>query len=313
MHIAILGSTSQIAQDLILSAEKEGSHQFSLFARRPEVVRDWVLRNQLNHVVEILAFAAFDQSKHFDAIINFVGVGNPAAAQAMGASILDLTLEFDTLVLNYLKAHPNTRYLFLSSGAAYGAGFSEPANEQTPAVFNTNQLSVQDWYGVAKFHAEARHRSLAELSILDIRVFSYFSHQQDLSARFLLSDILHAIQKKTTLKTSSDYIVRDFLHPSDFFRLIKAVLKAPPTNTVLDCYTRAPIDKPTLLAGMHDHFGLRYEITDALTVVNATGSKPYYYSLNRRAAEFGYEPALTSWDGVLREASAILGLRASAD
>lgn len=310
MHIAILGSTSQIAQDFILSAANESTYQFSLFARRPQLVGDWVQQNQLKHITDISDFSAFNQNTHFDAIINFVGVGNPAAAQAMGASILDITLEFDTLALDYLRAHPETRYLFLSSGAAYGTSFTKPVNEHSQAVFNTNHLSAHDWYGIAKFHAEARHRALAQLSITDIRVFSYFSRRQDITARFLLSDILRAIQEKTTLPTSSAYIVRDFLHPSDFFRLIASVLNAPATNAVLDCYTRAPIDKPTLLSAMHEHFGLRYEVIETSAGINATGIKPYYYSLNWHAATFGYQPGLTSLDGILLESRAILGLEA---
>ena len=48
----------------------------------------------------------------------------------------------------------------------------------------------------------------------------------------------------------------------------------------------ASIDKPALLAAMQNEFGLHYETTDATVSVNATGSKPHYYSLNRSAAEF---------------------------
>jgi hypothetical protein len=35
--------------------------------------------------------------------------------------------------------------------------------------------------------------------------------------------------------------------------------------------------------------------------VNATGDKPHYYSLNTRAAEFGYQPTLTSLEGIVQE------------
>jgi len=42
-------------------------------------------------------------------------------------------------------------------------------------------------------------------------------------------------------------------------------------------------------------------------VVNATGSKPHYYSLNRQAAELGYHPAYSSLDGVVAESAIILG------
>ena len=64
------------------------------------------------------------------------------------------------------------------------------------------------------------------------------------------------------------------------------------------------VDKPNLLVAMQERFGLRYEITEASSGVNATGSKPYYYSLNTRAADFGYQARLTSLEGVLLEAGA---------
>jgi hypothetical protein len=57
---------------------------------------------------------------------------------------------------------------------------------------------------------------------------------------------------------------------------------------------------------MQEKFGLRYEISEANTSVDATGSKPYYYSLNTRAADFGYEPALTSLAGIAQEAEEML-------
>ena len=122
----------------------------------------------------------------------------------------------------------------------------------------------------------------------------------------MITDMLRAIRDKTVMKTSPDYIVRDFLHPSDFYKLVSALLVAPAANAVVDCYSKAPIDKPSLLAAMQEDFGLRYEITEATAGVNATGSKPHYYSLNTRAADFGYQPGLTSEDGILIEAREVL-------
>jgi len=43
--------------------------------------------------------------------------------------------------------------------------------------------------------------------------------------------------------------------------------------------------------------------------VNATGGKPYYYSLNTRAADFGYRPTLTSLEGILIEAKKVLNAK----
>lgn len=107
--------------------------------------------------------------------------------------------------------------------------------------------------------------------------------------------------------TPPDYIVRDFMHPSDFFQLISMLLSAPVANAAVDCYNRAPIDKPGLLAAMQEKFGLQYETTEAIAAgVNATDSKPHYYSLNTRAADFGYQPAWTSLEGILIESREML-------
>lgn len=305
MRIAILGATSQIARDLIVSLAAAGERRLYLFARRPDEVKKWWDSAGLSGHCHVADFSGLGKHE-FDAIINFVGVGNPARAVEMGNSIFDITLRFDELILDYLQAHPACRYLFMSSGAAYGSRFNEPVNRDTPAIIPINHLSPQEWYGVAKLHAECRHRSYPDLAIIDIRVFNYFSRTQDISARFLITDILRAIRDKTLLKTSSDYIVRDFIHPADFYRLVCALLSASATNAAVDCYSRAPIDKPNLLSAMQEKFGLRYEIADATASVNATGGKPHYYSLNRRAADFGYQPALTSLEGILEEAKAIL-------
>lgn len=306
MRIAILGATSQIAKDLVRSIAKKNSHELMLYARRPDAVCQWLVSVGLADRYAVADFAAFSSDQHFDAILNFVGVGNPVKAAAMGATIFDVTLTYDEMALDYVSQHPECKYIFLSSGAAYGAGFEAPVDENTKAIIAINNLQPQDWYGVAKLHAECRHRSLPHLPIVDIRVFNYFSHTQNMEARFLVTDILRAIRDKTVLKTSSDYIVRDFIHPSDFYSLVNAVISAPATNAVVDAYSKAPIDKPTLLKMMQDKFGLRFETTSHTTSVNATGGKPHYYSLNKHAANFGYQPKMTSTAGLLLECKATL-------
>jgi nucleoside-diphosphate-sugar epimerase len=305
--IAILGATSQIARDLILSLSNETGNELYLFARRTVMVESWLVSNGIEDRYSVADFSGFG-TQDFDAVINFVGAGDPAQIASLGSSILDITLSFDEMVLNYLTSHPACRYLFLSSGAAYGSNFSEPARRDTPAIVGINDLAPHEWYGVAKLHAECRHRAHPELPIVDIRVFNHFSRTQDIAARFLITDILRAIRDKKILKTSPDHIVRDFLHPSDFHRLVSAVISAPPANAAIDCYSRAPISKAELLDAMRDRFGLKYEIADANASVNATGSKPNYYSLNKRAAEFGYQPTLTSLEGIVLESERILSV-----
>jgi nucleoside-diphosphate-sugar epimerase len=305
MRIAVLGATSQIAKDLILSFSTQEDHHLNLFARRPDCVKKWLDNVGLAERYLVDEFGGFG-AQEFDVIINFVGVGNPAQTAAMGASIYDVTLQYDELALNYVRHHPECRYVFLSSGAAYGSCFNSPVDVGTKGIIDINNLQPQDWYGVAKLFAECRHRAHPELPIIDIRVFNYFSRTQDMNARFLITDIVRAIRDNTVLQTSAEYMVRDFIGPSDFYQLIKAILTSPANNDVLDCYSKAPIDKPTLLAAMQDRFGLKYEISKTNASVNATGSKSHYFSLNDKAKNYGYHPALSSIDSILIEAESLI-------
>jgi nucleoside-diphosphate-sugar epimerase len=301
MRIAILGATSQIAKDLILAFAAQSQHDLVLYARRTDVVSQWLVSAGLTDRYPVADFTAFHTQEHFDALLNFVGVGNPAQAVAMGASIFDVTLRYDELAMGYVHQHPTCRYIFLSSGAAYGASFDEPVTVKTKASIAINNLMPQDWYGVAKLHAECRHRALAHLPIVDLRIFNYFSHTQDMEARFLITDILRAIRDKTVLKTTKDYIVRDYLHPSDFCQLVNVMLNAPATNMAVDCYSLAPTDKATLLEFMQKKYGLQFEMLQLDAAVNATGNKPNYFSKHWLSKDFGYSPRFTSLGCIFAE------------
>ena len=279
-----------------------------LYARRPEVVSQWLASAGLSGRYVVADFAAFSADEHFDAILNFVGAGNPAQAAAMGASIFDVTLKYDEMALNYVRQHPQCRYIFLSSGAAYGSSFDEPVDENTKAVIAINNLQPQDWYGVAKLHAECRHRALAHLPIVDIRVFNYFSHTQDMSARFLITDILRAIDSRKILVVSAENVVRDYIGPTDFYILVTLILYAPGCNDVVNCYTREPVAKMTLLTTMKERFGLIYKVTEDASGVNATGIKKNYYPMNQNLRRYGYMPTRTSLETVLYETSKVLNV-----
>jgi hypothetical protein len=57
-----------------------------------------------------------------------------------------------------------------------------------------------------------------------------------MEARFLITNMMRAIRGKTLLCNSVDYIVRDYLHPSDFYQLVYVMMAAPlATKTVVDC------------------------------------------------------------------------------
>jgi len=301
MKIAILGATSQIAQDLILSFSNHKDYDLFLFSRNLGLLNDWVGRQSLDGSYHVQDYSYFNKNQRYDVIINFVGIGDPVKAQKMGSDIFKVTEQYDDMALEYLKQHKKTKYIFLSSGAVYGSNYQEPVNKDTVAIIDINNLKSTDWYAISKLYAEAKHRSMPELSIVDVRVFNYFSHTQDMNARFLITDIVRAIKNKKVFKTSADNIIRDFITPPDFYRLIQAIINFKPINRAVDCYTKSPISKFDLLDGLGDKLGLEYEIDNNVDIINATGIKLNYYSVYKIADGIGYFPKNTSLDGIIQE------------
>jgi len=309
MNIGILGANSQIAKDLICSFEALSHHQLILFSRRKKEVNDWLKKTGSAYGYVVKGYDDFNVEQKLDVIINFIGVGDPLQAALMGASILDITYQYDAMALKYLEDNPTCRYLFISSGAAYGSNFQAPVDENTRATFQINNLEPTDWYGIAKFYAESRHRALNNRAIVDIRIFNYFSHRLNMDSRFLIADIVRAILDKTVLQTSAENFVRDYLNSVDLHQLIVKILDHHPTNLAVDCYTLEPIDKFSLLVAMHEKFGLNYEIDSQFSSIHATGMKHSYYSKYRAAEQLGYRPTLTSLQGVCKEVKLFLEQR----
>ena len=301
MRIAILGATSQIAQDLILSFSKYKDYDFSIFGRNVALLQKWINSENLSEKYQVKEYSEFSNDQKYDMIINFVGIGDPAKAQKTGNDIFKITEQYDDMALEYVKQRKKTKYIFLSSGAVYGGDYKDPVKKDTLATININNLATTDWYAIAKLYAEARHRSLPDLSIVDIRVFNYFSHTQNINARFLITDIVRALKNGEVFKTSPDNVIRDFITPPDFYNLIQAIIDYKPLNTALDCYTKSPVEKFNLLSEIESKFGLNYEVDENLNVVNATGAKFNYYSENKIAKDIGYNPGSTSLESIIRE------------
>jgi len=306
MRIAILGATSQIAQDLILSFSKNKSYNFSLFGRNVALLQKWINSENLSDKYQVQEYSEFGNHQKYDVIINFVGIGDPIKAQIIGSDIFTITEQYDDMALDYIKQHKETKYIFLSSGAVYGGNYQEPVNKDTVATIDINNLKSTDWYTLAKLYAEAKHRSLSDLSIVDVRVFNYFSHTQDMDARFLITDIVRAIINQEVFKTSSGNIIRDFITPPDFYSLIQEIIDFKSINTALDCYTKSPVSKFDLLNELKNEFGFEYEAKDGINIINASGAKLNYYSTNYSANRIGYTAKYSSLDGIFNEIKQIL-------
>src|SRR5438067_12037531 len=91
--VAILGATSRMARDFVLHQKSDA--EVRLYARNPGKLAE-LLAQTGRPDTAAGTFSDFGR-EHYAAIINFVGVGDPARAKEMGAEIFAVTREFDLL------------------------------------------------------------------------------------------------------------------------------------------------------------------------------------------------------------------------
>jgi len=308
MKIGVLGATSQIGKDLISSLAMNEKNIITLFSRKPAEIESWAkFINVSNFIIKSLD--SFPTNDLFDVVFNFIGSTSPANLAKLGPEIEAITTKYDLLVLNYLSSHPDCKYIFMSSGAVYGDNFENPVTENSKSIFPINDLQHYHWYGISKLNAEIRHRALPEFSIIDIRIFNYFSHTQDMTSGFFMAEIAKSIKEGIVLKTNGEMINRDYLTPEDFYGLICNILDIKDLNIGVDCYSLEPICKLSLLEFLSIKYALKYEITSEKHDVNVYGKRINYYSKSKIASNFNYQPKYSSLSGIEREIDLYLRLQ----
>ncbi len=308
-RVAILGATSHIAKGLILNFFKKAEeYSVGLFARNTRKVFEFLELIKIDdgdsHVFEI---EWFNKGKEkFDVLINCVGAGTPGKVTSIADGIFKLTEDFDNLCLGYIQKNPETLYINLSSGAVYGSSFAAAASSKTKTEIEVNSFKQADFYGLAKLYSECKHRAMADLNIVDLRIFAYFSRFIDLHGKYLMTEVANSILHNKVFRTTSDDIVRDFVHPDDLFFLVECCIKDKKLNGSFDVYSLAPVSKFELLDFLVSSFGLKYQTECDVNFLNATGIKSQYFSEFRKAEKIGYIPHFSSKEAIASELDLIL-------
>ena len=263
-RVAVFGASSVLARDF-LSCTSFPKSQFVCFARNQADLAELDL--------EINPYEEFKVEDDYSAILNFVGYGSPARAIDQAAGILEVTRRFDYLALEYLRIHPETAYIFISSGSS--KAFSDGWNAPQDLSLVEGRLGPEDLYPAAKYEAETRHRSLADLKISDIRVFNYVSTRQSLDDSFFFTDLARAYLRETEFQTSPIDIVRDFANKDNLTQIIELCLRAP-TNAAFDLFTQKSVSKFELLEKLNQLLGIKYKVSRELNPLSPTGLKVEY-------------------------------------
>lgn len=309
-RLAILGATGHIGRSLL--AELAASEPILAFARAPGRVETFAAAAGLPPAnVAARPIEAFAEV-NAEVVINCIGVGDPARVRELGAGIFRLTERFDDLVLDWIGHGGDRLYVNMSSGAVYGTDFDAPATEGGVHAVPVNRIGPERHYALAKLNAEAKHRALAERSIVDLRVFSYFSRFIGLDGSFFLAEAMNSLTARRELVTTPAEMTRDHVVPADLAALVHAVVaywstSSAPVNAALDVHSRGPVGKFALLDTLEREFGLRYRVDAGLGTLAPTGRKSEYYSTRAVPPCWGYRPRFDSAGGVVAEVAALLG------
>lgn len=295
--IAILGVTGYIGKSLLSEFFKEkGKYELFLFSRSKDKVKELIKNKPKDYKITIGSFDKFN-SLDVDVIINSIGINNPLVLGKEPAAIFKVTEDIDNMILDYLKRKPKTLYINLSSGAVYGDNFSNGINDKSKSILNINNLSVSEYYSIAKINAEAKHRVMSNFNIVDIRVFAFFSQFVDVKSAFLMSEIINCLKNKKVLITSETDIVRDYISPEDLFSLIKLVIKKGKINDFFDVYSLKEVSKFKLLAFLKKKYKLEFSVKEIIKTDKRI-TKNVYFSKNKKAEILGYKPKYTSLQGI---------------
>lgn len=289
-RIAVFGATSVLARDF-LSCTSFPKSAFACFARNRSRLVD------LDLDLKLKTYEEFKTQEPYSAIVNFVGYGSPARAIDEAARILEVTRRFDSLALDYLRIHPETAYIFISSGSS--KVFSDIWSAPQDLRLIEGRLGSEDFYPAAKYEAETRHRNLTDLKVCDIRVFNYVSPRQSLDDRFFFTDLARAYLSDSELQTSPIDILRDYADKDNLTQMIDLCL-ATPINAAFDLFTQKSVYKFELLEHLSQSLGLKFRVDDESKPLSPTGLKVEYVPTDFGAKSLGYSPKADSIENVIR-------------
>jgi nucleoside-diphosphate-sugar epimerase len=293
VKLAILGATGQIGRSLALAYAPR--HEVTLFARRPAVAAVFAAGRGLTVATE--SYEAFSEQR-FDLVINAVGDGVPGRIRQAGADIFAITSKFDDLCLEVLERHPETFYVFLSTGAIFGPDYREALAARPMLRLPLDAVDPTLFYPLAKLIAELRHRERSANRIADIRIFGFVSSEIDLNSDFLVAQMLKATVRGEVFHTTATDVPRDYVGPQDIVGLIDAFMDNGGPNGTYDILSAAPTSKLRLLDALKSTCGLDYRVDNGGRPDDPCALPPRL-SKDCSAETLGFRSSSSSLDNVL--------------
>ena len=108
--IAIFGSNSEIARDLILNIHSK--YDLLLFTHRKTKLKKWLKANSLQKC-KAYSFKSLNSKIDLKCIINFIGSGDPIKTSKLKKNFVLMNDKYDKYCIEHIKNFPNVKYIYL--------------------------------------------------------------------------------------------------------------------------------------------------------------------------------------------------------
>jgi len=101
--------------------------------------------------------------------------------------------------------------------------------------------------------------------------------------------------------TKQTDIIRDYIHPIDLSKLVKACFDVKNINRAFDVSSKKPVGKLEILDFFKKNYELKYEIVEEFANYSETGEKLNYYSKNKIKEIFNFRSKYSSIENIETE------------
>lgn len=267
VNVCILGATSHVAQGLIYHFKRNDDFKLYLFART------------LNY----LPYDRFDCFQ-YDIIINCIGFGTFKDDFDYN-SVFAVTEYYDDLIIKYLKKNKTCKYIYFSTGGIHRS-------------IDIDNISKDDIHTITRINSEAKHRMNKDLSIINLRLYSYFSRWAQIHRdNYFMNQLIKSLITDKVFITDENEFTRDFIHPEDLFGIILKCMSFENTNCSFEIGSSQYVTKFAILNYFVEQYGLKIYY-DIITHNSLTGKKVEYHPINKSTL---FKSKYTSIETVIME------------
>lgn len=236
--IGLFGSTGLIALELRSELEAMG-HKVVNFSRFAHIEK------------KFHRYDAIGDLNGLSAIVNLAG-NHSTNFSRLGPDCLS---HLDRIGCDWSQS-TGKPYLYISSGAVFGANLSEPVSASCPY----SDPKFLDSYAQTKLESERRHSDLrtSGVQVSDLRMFSFAGPLFIKRGNYFLSKLFNAAKRSEEIKLHGRDFSRDFIGSKELSQVVLALAqqKIPPLS--FNLFSRQAATKSDILALFQSHLNLRF-------------------------------------------------------